>query len=205
MVIAPCLATEFFGADRAPTERRTPAPSPPIMDASSQDLFDQLGDLDAQDVYDHFKSQPPEMFPELQELPEPPEPQGSALADAVAPGSVASLLAVLRGSTGPIPDSARPGLIHFLERYQTIAASNSPAAAQTGNVRLIQAGIVIPDPALPGDDGKSHFPHIVELNAAPSAEDEACEWQQYKTKQTHITVRLQDEQGAPPRPLIAPM
>ena len=132
MVIAPCLATEvLFGDDGGALL------SPPIMDASSQDLIDQLGDLDAQDVYDHFKSQPPEMFPELQELPEPPEPQGSALAYAVAPGSVASLLAVLRGSTGPIPDSARPGLIHFLERYQTIAASNSPAAAQTGSVRLM--------------------------------------------------------------------
>ena len=201
MVIAPCLATEvLFGDDGGALL------SPPIMDASSQDLIDQLGDLDAQDVYDHFKSQPPEMFPELQELPEPPEPQGSALAYAVAPGSVASLLAVLRGSTGPIPDSARPGLIHFLERYQTIAASNSPAAAPTGNVRLIQAGIVIPDPALPGDDGKSSFPHIVEMNGALSANDEACEWQQYKTKTTHITVRLQDEQGAPPpRPLVAPM
>ena len=175
------------------------------MDASSQDLFDQLGDLDAQDVYDHFKNLPPEMFPELQELPEPPEPQGSALGDAVASGSAASFIALLRGSTGDIPESARPGLIHFLERYQAIAASNSPAAAQTGNVRLIQDGIIIPNPAL-GDDGKSSFPHIVELNGAQSAHDEACEWQQYKTKTTHITVRLQDEQGAPPpRPLVAPM
>ena len=183
------------------------------MASQQDDVFGELGSFpDAQDVHDHFSSQapvssqPPEMFPELQrQEPEPPEPQEPALGDAVASGSAASFIAYLRGSTGPIPDSARPGLIHFLERYQTIAASNSPAAAQTGNVRLIQDGIVIPDPALPGDDGKSHFPHIVELNAAPSAEDEACEWQQYKTKQTHITVRLQDEQGAPPPPLVAPM
>ena len=46
----------------------------------------------------------------------------------------------------------------------------------------------------------SSFPHIVELNGALSAEDEACEWQQYKSKKTHIKVQLQDEQGAPPPP-----
>jgi len=64
-----------------------------------------------------------------------------------------------------------------------------------GNVRLIQGGITIPNPDL---GVESSFPHIVELNGALSAEDEACEWQQYKTKTTHIKVQLQDEQGAPP-------
>ena len=89
--------------------------------------------------------------------------------------------------------------------YRRKSGAQATPATQTGNVRLIQDGIIIPDPTL-GDDGKSSFPHIVELNGAQSAHDEACEWQQYKTKQTHITVQLQDKQGAPPpRPLVAPM
>jgi len=128
------------------------------------------------------------------ELPEALEQQPLALADAAAPGSAASLLALLRGG-GDIPEAARARLIHFLEQYQTIATSRTPAAAQMGNVRLIQGGITIPNP----DRGvESSFPHIVELNGALSAEEEACEWQQYKTKTTHIKVQLQDEQGAPP-------
>ena len=125
------------------------------------------------------------------ELQEPLEQQPLALADAAAPGSAASLLALLRGG-GDIPEAARAGLIHFLEQHQT---SRTPAAAQMGNVRLIQGGITIPNPDL---GVESSFPHIVELNGALSAEDEACEWQQYKSKKTHIKVQLQDEQGAPP-------
>ena len=173
------------------------------MDASSQELdWDQL--LNSLEVNQELVNQvldSPEILPELDA---PPEPQGLTLADALAPGSAASFIALLRGGC-EIPDAQRPALIRVLEEYQAITASNSPAAAQTGNVRLIQDGIIIPDPAL-GDNGKSSFPHIVELNGAQSAHDEACEWQQYKTKTTHITVRLQDAQGAPPpRPLVAPM
>ena len=173
------------------------------MDASSQELdWDQL--LNSLEVNQELVNQvldSPEILPELDA---PPEPQGLTLADALAPGSAASFIALLRGGR-EIPDAQRPALIRVLEEYQAITASNSPAAAQTGNVRLIQDGIIIPDPAL-GDNGKSSFPHIVELNGAQSAHDEACEWQQYKTKTTHITVRLQDAQGAPPpRPLVAPM
>ena len=143
---------------------------------------------------DSIDQVPQDVYEQL--LQEPQEPQPLALASAAAPGSAASLLALLRGG-GDIQESARRGLIHFLEQYQAIAASNTPAAAQMGNVRLIQSGIAIPNPAL-GEAGKSSFPHIVELNGALSAEDEACEWQQYKTKTTHIKVQLQDAQGAPP-------
>ena len=174
-----------------------------IMDAMPQELdWDQL--LNSLEVNQELVNQVLESPEILPELDAPPEPQGLTLADALAPGSAASFIALLRGGC-EIPDAQRPALIRVLEEYQAITASNSPAAAQTGNVRLIQDGIIIPDPAL-GDDGKSSFPHIVELNGAQSAHDEACEWQQYKTKTTHITVRLQDEQGAPPpRPLVAPM
>ena len=173
-----------------------------IMDAVAQELdWDQLlNSLDAQELHNQVLDSP-EILPELDA---PPEPQGLTLADALAPGSAASFIALLRGGR-EIPDAQRPALIRVLEEYQAITASNRPAAIQTGNVRLIQDGVIIPNPAL-GDDGKSSFPHIVELNGAQSAHDEACEWQQYKTKQTHITVQLQDKQGAPPpRPLVAPM
>ena len=161
-----------------------------------------FGDWFSNLVGDDPTAQVQDMYDLLSEL-EPPEPQPLALANAAAPGSAASLLALLQGG-GDIPESARAGLIHLLVQYQTIAAqvtSNTPAA-QMGNVRLIQSGIAIPNPAL-GEAGKSSFPHIVELNGALSAEDEACEWQQYKTKTTHIKVQLQDAQGAPP-PIVPP-
>jgi hypothetical protein len=152
----------------------------PLPALDFDDLLSNLGDLLSD--------------PELPEFRRALEQQPLALADAAAPGSAASLLALLRGG-GDIPEAARARLIHFLEQYQTIATSRTPAAAQMGNVRLIQGGITIPNP----DRGvESSFPHIVELNGALSAEDEACEWQQYKTKTTHIKVQLQDEQGAPP-------
>ena len=155
-----------------------------------------FGDWFSNLVGDDPTAQVQDMYDLLSEL-EPPEPQPLALANAAAPGSAASLLALLQGG-GDIPESARAGLIHLLVQYQTIAAqvtSNTPAA-QMGNVRLIQSGIAIPNPAL-GEAGKSSFPHIVELNGALSAEDEGCEWQQCKTKVTCIKVQLQDEQGAP--------
>jgi hypothetical protein len=62
-----------------------------------------------------------------------------------------------------------------------------------GIIRLIQC-ITLPEPAL-GES--SLFPHMVQLNGALSAEDEACEWQQIKTRFTGIEVQLQDEKGAP--------
>jgi|NorSeaMetagenome_1021524.scaffolds.fasta_scaffold169799_1 hypothetical protein len=84
-----------------------------------------------------------------------------------------------------LTQSARLGLINLL---LTMACST---AAQVGNVTLIQGNIT------PLNVGSS-FPHIVKLNGALSAEDETCEWQQYKTKTTQITIKLQDELGAPP-------
>ena len=162
-------------------------------------MADFLSDMLGEDPTDQVVVQ--DVFELLSQELQEPEPQPLALANAAAPGSAASLLALLRKG-GDIPESARPGLIHFLEKYQTIAASNTSAVALMGNVRLIQSGIAIPNPAL-GEAGKSSFPHIVELNGALSAEDEACEWQQYKTKTTHIKVQLQDAQGAPP-PIAPP-
>ena len=58
-------------------------------------------------------------------------------------------------------------------------------------VKLIQGNISNPTPG-------SSFPHLVVFNGALSANDEACEWQQYKSRMTHITVKLRDAQGAPP-------
>ena len=172
------------------------------MDAMPQELdWDQL--LNSLEVNQELVNQVLESPEILPELDAPPEPQGLTLADALAPGSAASFIALLRGGC-EIPDAQRPALIRVLEEYQAITASNSPAAAQTGNVRLIQDGIIIPDPALPGDDGKSHFPHLVDFNGAQSAEDEACQWQQYKSRMTVITVELRDAQGAPP-PRSCPM
>ena len=84
-----------------------------------------------------------------------------------------------------LTQSARLGLINLL---LTMACST---AAQVGNVTLIQGNIT------PLNVGSS-FPHIVELNGALSAEDETCEWQQHKSRMTHIKAQLQDEQGAPP-------
>ena len=64
-------------------------------------------------------------------------------------------------------------------------------------VKLIQGNI---SPPIPG----SGFPHLVDFNGAQSAEDEACQWQQYKSRMTVITVKLLDAQGAPP-PRSCPM
>jgi hypothetical protein len=83
------------------------------------------------------------------------------------------------------------------ELRQLQAAHMKKEEGGGGGIRLIQF-ITMPDPAL-GTAGKSLFPHMVELNGALSAEDEACEWQQCKSKTTCIEVQLQDEKGAPQR------
>jgi len=169
----------------------------PFQELAIDDLLSNLlgvhGDT-VKDVFNQFQVRPGGESAVVEAELEPPEPQPLALADAAASGSAASLLALLRRG-GDIPESARPGLISVLEQYhrlsiEAIAASRTPAAAQMGNVRLIQCNIA---PPIAG----SGFPHIVESNGAPSAEDEACEWQQYKTKTTHIKVQLQDAQGQP--------
>ena len=82
-----------------------------------------------------------------------------------------------------LPQSARTGLINMVKL--TLLTMVQPA------VQLIQGNISNPTAG-------SSFPHIVVFNGAPSAHDEACEWQQYKSRMTHITVELRDAQGAPP-------
>ena len=90
-----------------------------------------------------------------------------------------------------LSDSRREELINLL-----LSTSLAAPTAAARNVRLVQVGITIPD----GESVKSSFPHIVEYNGALSAEEEPCTWHQHKTKQTHISVQLQDDQGAPPHP-----
>ena len=81
------------------------------------------------------------------------------------------------------------------EALANLLLSTSVAAPMAAcNVRLVQVGITIPD----GESVKSSFPHIVEYNGALSAMDERCTFNQHKTKQTHVAVQLQDDQGAPP-------
>ena len=87
-----------------------------------------------------------------------------------------------------LTQSTAERVINLLQPYLTMV----PPA-----VKLIQGNISNPKPG-------SSFPHLVEFNGAQSAEDEACEWQQYKSRMTVITVKLLDAQGAPP-PRSCPM
>ena len=85
-----------------------------------------------------------------------------------------------------LSEPMRDVLIDLLSRT-IVAAPSTPAA-----VRLIQGGSL---------KAGSSFPHLVEWNGALSEEDEACEWQQQKTKLTRITVQLRNQRGAlPPHP-----
>ena len=117
------------------------------------------------------------------------EAQPLALPDAAVPGNTPAHFIQLLEAQGELPEAARAGLITLLRRIE----ANDAAQVTPGTAMLIQGDIT---PLKVG----SSFPHIVELNGALSAEDEACEWQQYKSKKTHIKVQLQDEQGAPPPP-----
>ena len=90
-----------------------------------------------------------------------------------------------------LSDSRREELINLL-----LSTSLAAPTAAARNVRLVQVGITIPD----GESVKSNFPHIVEYKEALSAEEESCKWHQHKTKLTHISVQLLDDQGAPPHP-----
>ena len=84
-----------------------------------------------------------------------------------------------------LPQLARIGLRNLVQL--TLLTMVPPA------VKLIQGNISNPKPG-------SSFPHLVVFNGALSANDEACEWQQHKSRMTHITVELRDAQGAlPPR------
>ena len=81
-----------------------------------------------------------------------------------------------------LTQSTAERVINLLQPYLTTV---QPA------VQLIQGNISNPTP-------ESSFPHLVVFNGAQSAEDEACQWQQYKSRMTVITVKLLDAQGAPP-------
>ena len=81
-----------------------------------------------------------------------------------------------------LPQSARIGLRNLVQF--TLLTMVQPT------VKLIQGNTSNPTPG-------SSFPHLVVRNGAQSADDEACEWQQYKSRMTHITVKLRDAQGAP--------
>ena len=88
----------------------------------------------------------------------------------------------------------------FSQRAAAIALCHNAiadAAQLPPGTKLVQCDISNPKPG-------SSFPHLVEFNGAQSAEDEACEWQQYKSRMTVITVKLLDAQGAPP-PRSCPM
>ena len=115
------------------------------------------------------------------------EAQPLALPDAAVPGNTPAHFIQLLEAQGELPEAARAGLITFLRRIE----ANDAAQVTPGTAMLIQGDIT---PLKVG----SSFPHIVELNGALSAEEEACELQQYKSKMTHIKVQLRDEQGAPP-------
>ena len=117
-----------------------------------------------------------------------------ALTEAALPvGSPAHFVQVLEGR-GEIPEAARAGMIALFRKMEAIA--NAAAQVTPGTAKLIQGNITDPKAG-------TSFPHIVVFNGAQSAEDEACRWEQYKTKKTEIKVQLQDEQGAPP-PIVPP-
>ena len=108
-----------------------------------------------------------------------------ALHDALPTTRAAAFIQLLK-SGAVLSEPMRDVLIDLLSRT-IVAAPSTPAA-----VRLIQGGSL---------KAGSSFPHLVEWNGALSEEDEACEWQQQKTKLTRITVQLRNQQGAlPPHP-----
>ena len=110
-----------------------------------------------------------------------------ALHDTSSNNRAAAFIVYLSRPGAQLTEPMREGLIRLLRR---IADEPSTPAA----VRLIQCGV---DPPRVG----SNFPHLVEVDGAPlpanqSAEGEACVWQQYKSKMTHITVQLRNEHGS---------
>jgi len=162
-----------------------PAADPDAGSAEDEDLCRTLDALLGPDA------DPEELLEELQKArlldAGGAEAQPLALPDAAVPGNTPAHFIQLLEAQGELPEAARARLITFLRRIE----ANDAAQVTPGTAMLIQGDIT---PLKVG----SSFPHIVELNGALSAEDEACEWQQYKSKKTHIKVQLQDEQGAPP-------
>jgi len=184
--------------DQAPTpsadhDQEIVATSPPAAarpdltdnTVSDEEFFYQLvGDLD-----------PAELRGELQAYPanaEGADAQPLALPDAAVPANTpAHFVQILEAAQGQLPEAARAAMIVFFKKVIADATALPPGT------KLVQCGI---SPPIPG----SSFPHLVEFNGAQSAEDEACQWQQYKSRMTVITVKLLDAQGAPP-PRSCPM
>ena len=120
--------------------------------------------------------------------------------DTSSNNRAAAFIAYLSRPGAQLTEPMREGLIRLLRPIAAAPSTPSTSAA----VRLIQ---LLDPPRVGPPRVGSHFPHQVDLNGAllpkgplsiNSAEDEACEWQQYKSRMTHITVELRDAQGAPP-------
>ena len=107
-----------------------------------------------------------------------------ALHDALPTTRATAFIQLLK-SGAVLSEPMRDVLIDLLSRT-IVAAPSTPAA-----VRLFQGGTTPPKVG-------SSFPHLVEFDGDQSAEGEGCEWQQYETKLTRITVLLRNEQGALP-------
>ena len=153
-------------------------PPDPDSEAEAADLCRVIKDIDAT---------------ELLALVDNEGLEGIALADTSSKQTSAAAFIQLLRRDAPLSELSRGGLIHLLRGIAD--APSAPAA-----VRLIQGGLGPPEVG-------SHFPHLVArlplssgafLPKGPlaSAEDEACEWQQYKTKLTRITVQLRNQHGA---------
>ena len=122
--------------------------------------------------------------------------QPLAPPDAAVPdNNPAHVIQILEAAQGQLPEGARAYLITLC--YKAIADAAAQGLQVPPGTKLVQCDISNPKP----DSG---FPHLVEFNGAQSAEDEACQWQQYKSRMTVITVKLLDAQGAPP-PRSCPM
>ena len=118
--------------------------------------------------------------------------------DTSSNNRAAAFIAYLSRPGAQLTEPMREGLIRLLRPIAAAPSTPSTSAA----VRLIQ---LLDPPRVGPPRVGSHFPHQVDLNGAllpkgplsiNSAEDEACEWQQYAPKMTHITVQLRNEHGA---------
>ena len=129
-----------------------------------------------------------ELRAELEAYPanaEGADAQPLALPDAAVPANTpAHFVQILEAAQGQLPEAARAAMIVFFKKVIADAAALPPGT------KLVQCDI---SPPIPG----SGFPHLVDFNGAQSANDEACEWQQYKSRMTISKVQLLDAQGAP--------
>lgn len=121
--------------------------------------------------------------------------QPLALPDAAVPANTPAHFVQILEGRGQLPEAARAGMIAFFKKVIADAAAQVPQVPP--GTKLVQCDISNPKPG-------SSFPHLVVFNGARSAEDEACQWQQYKSRKTIIKVKLLDAQGAPP-PRSCPM